>query len=300
MHRNAVAACAAFLLAVIPAAVVGQRAGTAPTKETRDRLQSRMTRLVAAPMAVVEREGLSAGNARFERLLAATRARHGVRSAEVADLLESFGVGLYSLGQRRGDLRLREGSLPYLEAAIPAYRAAFGDAHPEVAVALNSYADVQLALHEDNPPQSADAAYDEAYRIRLAALGPSNVETLASLRYLLRVRGLPSQLRGDRARIEALAGLFRQLIAQSPNDPRARHESAPYARMALARMYAQNGMDVEAREQMRLAVEQVRGWGREDQCLFAYETTAVENILAAKAAGRPGTASQALETFACS
>jgi hypothetical protein len=289
MNRRAAGACAAVLLAIIPAAGAGQ-VGSGQPAQTRDRLQDRMSELVSAPMAVVERDGLPAGKAAFERLLAAARARQGARSVEAADLLESFGVGLYTLGFEREDRQIREASLSYLQAAIPAYRAAFGDAHPEVAAALNSYADAQLALHEDDPPQSAQAAYEEAYRIRLAALGPTNIETLASLRYLARLSGHPSITRGDRARIDAAARLFRQLIAQSPNDQRLGRDSAPYAHSAFARMYAENGLADEAREQLRIAAEMAGSLDEMDRCFFLVsEVAAVEEILARKAPEAPDT-----------
>lgn len=278
------AACTAFWLAAVPAIVAGQDMLATPTGvagETKNRLtQERMDELVAGPMSIVERRGLPAGRAAFERLLARTRAARGARSVEAADLLTSFGIGLYNLGLGTGDRRMQEESLPYLEAAIPAYRAAFGAAHPEVALALNSYADAQSELNAENPPQSADAALEEAYRIRLNAFGPSNAETLASLRYLARLRGLPSRTRGDRARIDAVAALYRRLIATSPNDPQMGYLSAPYARTALARMYAGNGMDAEAREQLRLAVEQTASWPAVERCLFtAAETSGVESAL---------------------
>ena len=254
----------AFWLAVVPATVAGQDILAPPTGvagETKNRLtEEQMDELVSAPMSIVERRGLPAGRVAFERQLARTRAARGARSAEAADLLMSFGIGLYGLGLRTGERRMQEASLPYLEAAIPAYRAAFGAANPEVALALNSYADAQAELHRENPPQSADAALEEAYRIRLDAFGPSNSETLASLRYLARLKGLPSRTGGNRARIDAVAALYRRLIATSSNDPEMGYLSAPYARTAMARMYARNGMAAEAREQLRLAVEQAESW----------------------------------------
>jgi len=289
MSRKMLSACAAFLLTTAPAGAAGQDGDAAPAaepSETKDRLSpGRMDALVRAPMSIVETGGLPAGKAAFERLIAAARAEHGERSVEIADLLTAFGVGLYVFGSL-GDPRIREESIPYLEAAVPAYRAAFGDAHPEVAVALHSYADVQLALHEDDPPQSAETALDEAYRIRLSALGPANVETLSSLRYLARLRGLPSRTRGDPARIEAAAGLFRQLIANSPNDPRLMYVSAPYGRTALARLYARNGMAGEARAQLRLAAQQAASWDEIERCSFvAGEISPVANLLAGEAVG---------------
>jgi len=276
---------------------IGQGVLESQPPQTRDRLQDRMEELVAGPIAVVQSKGRAEGRAAFERLLASTRAAHGSRSVEAADLLESFGVRLYVLGLDSGD-ELREASVPYLEAAVPAYRAAFGNTHPEVAGALNSHADVLVALHEDEPPQSADTAYEEAYRIRLSALGPTNIETLASLRYLARFRGLPSQTHGDRARIAAAADLFRRLVANSPDDMGLGPEAAPYAFTAFARMYAQNGMAAEAREQLRLGIEHARGWGEEERCIFAATQTAeVEEILAGKA-GATGESSADFDALA--
>jgi tetratricopeptide (TPR) repeat protein len=288
MSRTMLGVCAAFLLIVVPATVTGRGRhvdSAEPAPETKDRLSGdRMSRLVARPISTVERRGLAEGKAAFDRLLAQIRARHGHGSVQVADLLVAFGVRLYTLGQATDDRRLREEALPYLEAAIPAYRAAFGATHPEVAVALNTYADALRALHEDNPPESAETALAEAYRIRLAALGPNNPETLATLRYLAGVRGHPSRTRGDPARIEAAAALFRELIAHSPND--RRRDSAPYVHTAFARMYAQNGMAAQARDQLRLAAERTRNWDAPDRCLFAaLEISRVEDILADRTGG---------------
>lgn len=285
----------ALWLVMLPAAVAAQNEFGSPpgvAGETKDRLsQDRMATLVSGPMRAVEREGLSAGKAAFERLLAVARTAHGPRSVEVADLLTSFGVSLYSFGLDSDDRGIREASLPYLEAAIPAYRAAFGAADPEVAVALNSYADAQVALHENDPPDSADAALEEAYRIRLGAFGPANPETLASLRYLARLRGDPARTRGDRAHIDAAAELYRQLITRSPNDPQMGYLSSPYARSALARMYARNGMPTEAREQLRLAVGEAASWPIEERCLLAVgETADVEHILSGEITGARATA----------
>jgi tetratricopeptide (TPR) repeat protein len=290
MSRKLLGACAAFLLAIVPVAVTGQGGDAAPAGEaavTQDRISlDQLAELVSVPMSLVEKEGLPAAQAAFERLLAAARAGHGERSIEVADLFTAFGVGLYGFGQDSDDRRIKEEALRYLEAAIAAYRTAPGDTRLDLATALNSYADAQMGLDEDDPPESAETALDEAYRIRLAALGPDNVVTLASLRYLARARGHPSRTRGDRARIEAAAGLFRQLIAHSSNDARPEYVSTPYAYSAFARMYAQNRMPDEAREQLRLAIRQARSWTREERCIFATsETAAVENILAGETGG---------------
>ena len=292
MSRMMLGVLAAFGLVLAPAAVTGQdRAPPGQTGETKDRLSDdRMSELVEVPIAAVEERGLTAGKAAFDRLLNAARRAHGAGSVEVADLLTSFGVRLYLLGASSNDRVLREASFFYLETAIQAYRAAFGPAHPEVALALNTYANGQYSFYENDPPPSVDAALEEAYRIRLAAFGPTNPETLASLRYLARIKGHPTRTRGDPARIDAAADLFRRLVANSSNDQRLRDESAPYARTAFARMYARNHMAAEAREQLRLAAMQAAGWGELERCLFAgHETAEVEALIAGRAMDAPET-----------
>jgi tetratricopeptide (TPR) repeat protein len=290
-------ACAALCLIVTPVVLSSQVSGApvaSASSEPTDRLtQERMAELVAGPMAIVERRGLVAGKASFDRALAAMRARHGANSVQVADLLIAFGVGLYNFGMERDDQPIKEAAIPYLEAAIPAYRAAFGDAHPEVAVALNSYADAQSELHRDNPPASVDSAREESYRISSAASGPTSVQALATLRYLAVLKGHPSRTRGDPARIEAAAALFRELISRSPERAEPDYLSATAGRTAFARMYAQNRMANEAREQLRLAIEQVPSRDALDRCIFAeYETRRLETILAG--APVPGASEQCL------
>lgn len=290
MRRTLLGACAVLGLIVTPAALPGQVSGgpvaSTPSEPTDRLTQERTAELVARPMSIVQGRGLAAGQAAFDRLLAAARARHGEHSVQVADLLTAFGVELYNLGMQRDERQISEAAIPYLEAAIPVYRAAFGDAHPEVAVALSSYADAQSELHRDNPPASVDAAREEAYRIRSAASGPTNMQTLATLRYLAMLKGHPSRTRGDPARIEAAATLFRMLVSLSPNEAEPDYLSAPAARTAFARMYAQNRMANEAREQLRLAIEQVGSGDPLRQCFFEeIETARLESILASENTG---------------
>lgn len=280
MRRRLLSACAVVWLAMLPAVTSGQAVSSPTMAELQGRLSfEQMTILASQPIGIVRRQGLAAGKAAFERLLARARSRHGARSLEVADLIQSFGVGLYGL-RMDSEYRFRRESIPYLEAAIRAYGAVFGSAHPEVAIANNTLADAQLGMNRTDPPQSVEAAYEKAYRIRLAAFGPAHVLTLSTLRSLANVRGLPSRTRGERARIEASAALFRQLVAHSPNDQRYARESRPYARAAFAQMFALNRMAAEAIEQLRLAAEQAAGWPLEDRCRFiAAEMAKVERIL---------------------
>jgi hypothetical protein len=149
--------------------------------ETKDRLSpEQMERLVAEPMAVVRERGLGAGDAAFQRLVAAEEARSGRNSIKIADLLTAYGVELYLEGIMPDEPALLQASRDRLAAAAAAHRAAFGPNHPEVALALHSMADVDLELNGGRMTPRAEAALREALRIRRASLGPEDRETLAT------------------------------------------------------------------------------------------------------------------------
>lgn len=159
------------------------------TPATKDRLSpERMEQLVARPMSILRASGLVAAQKDFDALLAAAVQAHGKGSVEEADLLTSFGVELFLADIDEDDASDAQASLEYLKRAIPAYRAAFGPRHPEVAVALNSYADALLQVKGDAALQEGEAALEEAYSIRVAALGPDNGETKSNARHLARLR----------------------------------------------------------------------------------------------------------------
>jgi hypothetical protein len=136
--------------------------------------------MVAEPIAAVRKQGLASGRATFEHVLAATEGRYGRDSVQAADLLEAFGVELYTLGSEDGDQGSSQASLTYLREAILHYRKAFGPEHPEVAVALHSFADADIGLNGDRLTPEAQAALEEALRIRRGRLGPDNPETRAT------------------------------------------------------------------------------------------------------------------------
>lgn len=168
----------ATVLSVAAAAYLWAPFGRLP--ETKDRLTPEaMERLVEQPMETVREHGLAPGEAEFGRLRETAQARFGINSVEVADLLTAFGVELYKEWSATDDRALLQASRGYLQSAISGYRAAFGPDHPEVAVALHSFADVDIELHGGRSP-AAEAALGEALRIRRAALGPRNHETRAT------------------------------------------------------------------------------------------------------------------------
>lgn len=149
--------------------------------ETKDRLTPEvMEQMVKEPIAAVRKRGLASGQARFEQLLAADEARYGRNSVQVADLLTAFGVELYSEGFEDDNQAASQASLNYLREAIPHYRKAFSPEHPEVAVALHSFADADISLHGGRLTPEAETALEEALRIRRAALGPDDPETRAT------------------------------------------------------------------------------------------------------------------------
>lgn len=160
--------------------------------ETKDRVSAEeMARMVEAPMRALDDHGLAAGQARFERLHRSTIAREGANSVEAADQLMAFGLGLHDRWSTTGDERLLAAARDHVAQSIPHYRSAFGPAHPEVALALHSFATVDLLLNDGQPSREALAALREAREIRRRALGPEHPETLAAqaeLRSLLAAR----------------------------------------------------------------------------------------------------------------
>lgn len=145
-------------------------------RETKDRLPlEAMAKMVEGPISAVHKRGLAKGDATFERLVAVQRSSPG----RVADLYMSYGVGLFNEWSGSDDTTLLKASRERIQASIPLYRAAFGPVHPEVALALNSFADVEIELNGLGSPP-ARIALQEALRIRRATLGATNAETLAT------------------------------------------------------------------------------------------------------------------------
>jgi tetratricopeptide (TPR) repeat protein len=245
-------ACIAAAGPLVSADVRAQ-AGAPSRPETKDHLRpERMEALVAGPMARVRAGDVAGGERAFETLLEGAIRRHGAGSVEAADLLMSFGITVYTEGLRSSagtetDGALRARALPYLRRSIDAYRSALGPNHPLVAVASHSLADGMTDLAPDNPPAEAEAALEEAYRIRLAALGPANPETWAAMASLAHIRSLPSRTGGNPARIAAVAAMYREGLAYARRALGQFPEEQPrlwYAR--LARMYVRNGQAAAA------------------------------------------------------
>jgi hypothetical protein len=260
--------------------------GSAKPTYTKDRLSNeRMAEMVAAPLARAEAGDLAGAQREFEAQLA----RSGPQ--EAPDLLTGFGLGLYIHGLENDSPPLMRSALPYLERAIPATATRFGAGHPEMALALTTYADALRKLSPQDPPRSADDAYARAYRIRARTLGRSNAETLYSLLRLAQVRGLPARTGGDPARIEQAAALFRAVIrGREANPDQPEYEPAENARFALIEMYVANGQMDKATAIARASDAVTRP--REAKCDIGPARVAVAAAL--KEAGRNAEAAATL------
>jgi hypothetical protein len=259
-----------LLLAVLAAAIAcspPSEPPPGPPPDTASRLgRADMEALAANALSVVPTGDLALSEKVLERSLASVRAEHGPNSVEEADLLMSYAVLLFNDAHNRDDERLQRAALPWLERAVPAYRAAFGADHPEVALALHSLADVLVLLNGKAPTEDALAALREAIAIRTRALGPSNPETLAGRARLASLEAHPSRIAGDAARLNAAAAAFEAVIRDAPDDPRLGYQSAPQLRLAKARMLAANRDHTRSMAEAERALEAMRGWSAADRC----------------------------------
>lgn len=191
---------------------------------TKDRLSlQQLEAMVAVPLAKVDAGDLAAGQSAFEAMLARASAD------EAADLLTAFGVGLYYRSKQepagipdaesQAGGALLHAAVTYLERAVPATVRRLGPDHPEVALALNSYADARWMADGDNPDPSVDRALTEALRIRLAALGAADTETLDGHMRLATLKALPSRTGRQPIRVAEAAALFEAAIAARAQRP---------------------------------------------------------------------------------
>jgi tetratricopeptide (TPR) repeat protein len=238
----------------IGAALPAQAAQVEPIPYQRGRLdRDRMDALIERPRALFEAGDVRGAIAALDEMIAQATAAHGARSVEVADLLTASGVELTVQGPVQDNPDLWALSLTYLERAIPVYRAAFGPDHPEVAIALHSWADVERRVHPD-APAAAEAALAEAYRIRLAALGAHDRETIWTLLRLNELRDLPAMVGGQPARIAAVAAELERAAWLSTNaEPDVAAQGPVAAHLRRAELYARQRQPQRALEALREA-----------------------------------------------
>ncbi len=241
-------------LATARALAAAEPAPAATFTPTKDRLsEAARQALVKAPLEEMLGGHVAEGAADFEDLLTKRGGGRGDHSLAIGDTLSAMGVGLYTGATDAGLEDLRRKSLTYLARAVPALKAAFGEGHPEVALALTDYVTAALQIDPENPAPEVEAAAEEAYRIRLAALGAKNVETVEALATLGQIRGLESRVKGDPARVAAAAAMVSQAARLGAAIPRFRPVEYGRLYLTLARIYVVNGQIDRAMEAFALA-----------------------------------------------
>lgn len=196
-------------------------------------LREARARLVAGPMAAMERNDPEGASRLFEADLAKARAKGGRAAAE---LLEAYGDELRVWDVNREHTGV---AIPYLKRAAEAYRAV-APGSPELAMALCGYGFGLYDLNETHPPPEAMAALHEALEIR-KRLGRHDVETALLYVHVGELEGLPALTKRDPRRIDAAAARMRTGIALLPGAAGSEAYQLPEARMELAKLYARNG-----------------------------------------------------------
>lgn len=231
-----------MLSAAILVAPMSAESQSPPThRETKERVSPEQRKIiVAGPMAMVDLGDLEGAKAAFEGLLAWARAGSGPNSLVEADLLSSFAVELFNADYK-------EASIPYFKRATDAYRAKFGENHPETALAVTDYG---KSLEETYPSEArpeALAALHEALDIRLATLGSNNAETAMSMAYLAKAMSRPERLRGDASKVDEIVALLRRAIIAVEAAPNALPRDEYAIRHRLVVVLKDNGRLREAR-----------------------------------------------------
>lgn len=284
--RRVLPALLAFLL--IPAAQAGQSTPRPSSNYVMNRLTTEsMELLVAEPIERLTSGDVEGAQQIFDRMLAATRSAHGEESVNEADLLMSFGAMIHVEGEVTENPRLRALAGDYVGRSVQAYRAAFGSDHPEVATALNSHADILRRAAPDDPPAEADREMEEAYRIRLAVLGPGHAETIWTILYLADIRSAPARVRRNPALVDiAATDLERAAAFAQASGAEGEARLPAQIHIRRARLFARYGRGDDARRALTAAGNAFQGGDPVDACLMvAFAASDVEEMLAA--AGQP-------------
>lgn len=237
---------AAALIAVLAAgAVAAQPAGGVVVEDTiyQDDVEAREA-LVSEPLALLRQGRTEAAIQAFERQYARAEAA-GASAVERAELLTAFALTLHeelvftsdsALDADRASIK----TLPFLRRVIEISREAHGDLSDESAYAWADYGVVALDSGDPTLLDEAEAAFAEAYRIRLAIDGPDSPMTSAMLAWLGETRGDPRLTLGDPDRIAAASALFEQATQARP------YVDAFQVYVEWGRMFARNGRPDDA------------------------------------------------------
>lgn len=200
------------LLAILldPAISVAAPTPSAKAAETTDApVDTSAETLLAREIELIRKGRLAEAERSLSRKMVAQRSPR-----ERADLIGAFATQLFLNAPKLDDPTSAK-ILDYLDRAIDAYRVVLGIDHPDVATALTRRAEVERLLHPADPAPWADAAYQQAYRIRFKHFGGSSLVTLSTLIPMAELKALPSRANGNPAEIEAAAGLLRRVIEEA-------------------------------------------------------------------------------------
>lgn len=155
--------------------------------------------------------GGAAGDAALEARLSNT-----ADPAERARLLTAYGVAVMSDGD---DVVISAAAaFPFMKRAVAQGRQAFSPNSRMMAMLLSDAARTEFRARGAATSPEAQGWLDEAYRIRMAGLGPGHVETLSTLTALAEIRGAADDLSADPARVQAVADLYAPLLLADPGN----------------------------------------------------------------------------------
>lgn len=133
-------------------------------------------------------------------------ALYGDDSVAYAEVLMLRGLTLYETDRERA-------SLAVFAASLRHYRAALGDAHIDVALASNSYADAVMETRGGKAAPEALPHYRRALAIYSTALGPTAAETHNTTLWLVRALISQSRFHNDRGSLTEADTIIRAALA---------------------------------------------------------------------------------------
>lgn len=210
-------------------------------QETKDRVTNEeLAALVAPALALAGKGELAQAGAAVHDLVAEAQAR--ADKVRAADMLMGYALGLYAQAETR------RAAIPWLAEAAAAAEAAWGPAHAETALALQSYADGIRKTSPEPPPPDVERLLRRVLAIRVQALGPDNGETLMTMRVLAETLAAgPTAAKPDPRRAAEAAALFgRAIPAIAGSNMQNPLEQTVAARLAFARLSARGGQADDA------------------------------------------------------
>lgn len=222
--------------------------------ETKDRLSPvQLAQMVEGPVVELAKRGLTAAEAKFQRLVDGARDANGRPTLKSADLHSGFGVELYLEATASEDPAVEAASLNHLRLAAGIYEQVLGKQHPEVALALTSLADAMGELDKGRWIAERLPLYRDSLAIRRAVLGAHNPETVANMLDIAEVLAQSPSL--DAAMAGEALRLLDEAAANAPTNVPPGHELSK-ARFDLGRadIFAAQGRGAEALDHGEAAV----------------------------------------------